>query len=73
MRGVAFRGNSVAEVIDYPDVEPGPEQVLVKLRSSGLCGSDFNRYRADNPNEHSSVLVTSRAGKLLVLDPASAA
>jgi len=51
VRGVAFRGNSVAEVIDYPDVEPGPEQVLVKLRSSGLCGSDFVRYRGESSSD----------------------
>ena len=45
MRGIAFKGNSIAEVIDYPDIAPGPEQVLIKLRSSGLCGSDFMSYR----------------------------
>ncbi|MDA1278642.1 MAG: alcohol dehydrogenase catalytic domain-containing protein [Chloroflexi bacterium] len=56
MRGVVFRGNSVAEVIDYPDIAPGPEQVLIKLRSSGLCGSDFGRYRGEGPNEHSGEL-----------------
>ncbi len=56
MRGVAFYGNSKAEVIDYPDIDPGPEQVLVKLRSSGLCGSDFQRYRADSANEHNGEL-----------------
>ena len=57
MRGVVFRGNSVAEVIDYPDIDPGPEQVLIKLRSSGLCGSDFNRYRNETPNEHDGQLI----------------
>ena len=52
MRGIAFKGNSIAEVIDYPDIAPGPEQVLIKLRSSGLCGSDFMSYRDKLPNEH---------------------
>jgi len=49
MRGVAFRGNGVAEVIDYPDIEPGAGQVLIKLRSSGFCGSDIRRYRGEYP------------------------
>jgi threonine dehydrogenase-like Zn-dependent dehydrogenase len=57
MRGVAFHGNSVAEVVDFPDIDPGPEQVLIKLRSSGLCGSDFARYRDDVPNEHNGQLM----------------
>ena len=59
MRGVAFRGKSIAEVIDYPDLSPAPDQVLIKLRSSGLCGSDFMRYRDDNPNTHNCLLYTS--------------
>ena len=56
MRGIAFKGNSIAEVIDYPDIAPGPEQVLIKLRSSGLCGSDFMSYRDKSPNEHNGEL-----------------
>lgn len=57
MRGVAFHGNSVAEVIDFPNIAPGPDYVLVKLRSSGLCGSDFTRYRQNIPNEHNGQLI----------------
>ena len=72
MRGVAFHGNSVSEVIDFPDVEPGPEQVLVKLRSSGLCGSDFSRYHADSPNEHEGQLMRpghEPCGEIVALGP----
>tara|TARA_Y100000590_G_scaffold71530_1_gene78612 strand:- start:26947 stop:27978 length:1032 start_codon:yes stop_codon:yes gene_type:complete len=49
LRGLVFRGNSFSEVIDYPDITPGPNQVLLKMRSSGLCGSDFTKYRSDSP------------------------
>ncbi|NQW20795.1 MAG: alcohol dehydrogenase catalytic domain-containing protein [Chloroflexi bacterium] len=72
MRGVAFHGNSVAEVIDFPDTDPGPEQVLVKLRSSGLCGSDFSRYRADSPNELNGQLMRpghEPCGEVVALGP----
>ncbi len=47
MRGVRFLGNAVAETGDFPQLKPGPNEVLVKLRSSGLCGSDLRRYRED--------------------------
>ena len=30
--------------------------MLIKLRSSGLCGSDFGRYRGDTANEHNGEL-----------------
>ena len=72
MRGVAFHGKSVAEVTDFPDVEPGPEQVLIKLRSSGLCGSDFSRYRAAWPNEYEGQLIRpghEPCGEIVALGP----
>ena len=46
MRGVRFTGESRSEVADFPDLKPGPNEVLIRLRASGLCGSDLNRYRA---------------------------
>ena len=50
MRGVRFLGNRQCEVIDYPDEPPGENEVLIKLRSSGMCGSDLHGYRSD-PSE----------------------
>ena len=72
MRGVAFHGNTVAEVIDFPDIDPGPEQVLIRLRSSGLCGSDFGRYRGDTPNENDGQLIRpghEPCGEIVALGP----
>ena len=50
MRGVRFLGNRQCEVIDYPDEPPGENEVLIRLRSSGMCGSDLHGYRSD-PSE----------------------
>ena len=47
VRGVKFLGNSQSEVADFPEIEPGPNEVLIRLRSSGLCGSDLKRYHDD--------------------------
>jgi threonine dehydrogenase-like Zn-dependent dehydrogenase len=46
MKGVVFQGDRVAEVLDFPEEEPGPGQVLLRMRASGMCGSDLHRYRA---------------------------
>ena len=51
MRGIRFLGDRQCEVIDYPDEEPGPGYVLLKMRSSGMCGSDLHRYRVPLPPE----------------------
>ena len=72
MRGLAFHGNSTAEIIDFPDVSPRAEQVLIKLRSSGLCGSDFSRYRAKDPNKHLGELIRpghEPCGEIVALGP----
>ncbi|MGW4291017.1 zinc-dependent alcohol dehydrogenase family protein [Streptomyces sp. NPDC004673] len=45
MRGVVFKGNRELEVRDFPDPTPGPGEVVVEIRASGLCGSDLKFYR----------------------------
>ena len=41
MRGVVFVGDGKLEVRDFPDPIPGPGEVLVKMKASGICGSDL--------------------------------
>jgi propanol-preferring alcohol dehydrogenase len=50
MRGVTFIGNRQLEIQEFKDPEPGPGQVVVDVKSSGICGSDLHFYRpADSP------------------------
>jgi threonine dehydrogenase-like Zn-dependent dehydrogenase len=46
MRGVVFAGNRQVEIRAFADPEPGPGEALVRMRASGLCGSDLRPYRA---------------------------
>jgi propanol-preferring alcohol dehydrogenase len=32
-------------VRDFPDPEPGPDEVVVRIKAAGLCGSDLHLYR----------------------------
>jgi threonine dehydrogenase-like Zn-dependent dehydrogenase len=45
MKGLRFLGESKSEVASFPDVSPGPGEVLLEMKASGLCGSDLRRYR----------------------------
>jgi threonine dehydrogenase-like Zn-dependent dehydrogenase len=47
VRGLVFIGNRQVELRDFPDPVPGPGEVVVRIRSSGLCGSDLRSYRMD--------------------------
>jgi (R,R)-butanediol dehydrogenase/meso-butanediol dehydrogenase/diacetyl reductase len=51
IRGVVFKGNREAEIRAFPDPHAGPGEAVVKIRASGLCGTDLHRYRAAEPTE----------------------
>src|SRR5256885_12277595 len=46
MRGVVFLGGRKLELRDFPDPTPGPGEVVVAMKASGMCGSDLHPYRA---------------------------
>jgi threonine dehydrogenase-like Zn-dependent dehydrogenase len=49
MKGIVFTGNRELELRDFPDPTPGPREVVVEMRASGMCGSDLTPYRATAP------------------------
>ena len=46
MRGVVFTGNRQLELMEFDDPTPGPRDVVLEIKASGMCGSDLHRYRA---------------------------
>ncbi len=46
MRGVVYLGNRRVEAREFPDPVPGDGEAVVRVRASGICGSDLNPYRA---------------------------
>jgi threonine dehydrogenase-like Zn-dependent dehydrogenase len=46
MRGVVFTGNREVEILEFPDPVPGPGEVVLEIKASGMCGSDLKFYRA---------------------------
>jgi threonine dehydrogenase-like Zn-dependent dehydrogenase len=46
MRGVTFAGDRKIDFVDIPDPMPGPGEVVLEMRASGICGSDLHTYRA---------------------------
>jgi threonine dehydrogenase-like Zn-dependent dehydrogenase len=45
MRGLVFQGERKVALQDFPDPTPGPGEVVVAMRASGICGSDLRPYR----------------------------
>ena len=46
MRGVVFLGDRRLELMTFDDPTPGPGEVVLEMKASGMCGSDLKFYRA---------------------------
>jgi len=46
MKAVVFTGDRTLELMDVPDPTPGPGEVVLEIKASGMCGSDLHQYRA---------------------------
>ncbi len=42
MRAVVFLGDGQLEIREYPDLVPGPDEVVIRMKASGMCGSDLH-------------------------------
>ena len=55
MKGVVFVGDRKLELRDFSDPTPGPREVVLEIKASGMCGSDLHVYRAAfKPGDSSS-------------------
>ena len=46
MRGAVFLGDRKVELRTFPDPTPGPGEVVIEMKASGMCGSDLKFYRS---------------------------
>ncbi len=46
MKAVVFPGDRKLQFLDFPDPTPGPGEVVLEIKASGMCGSDLKFYRA---------------------------
>jgi len=46
VRGIVFLGDRKVELRSFPDPTPGPGEVVLEMKASGMCGSDLKFYRS---------------------------
>jgi threonine dehydrogenase-like Zn-dependent dehydrogenase len=60
MRGVKLPGGRQVVLCDVADPRPGPGQVLVRMRASGICGSDlraiYREHLGSGPEAYQGVI-----------------
>ena len=52
MRALVYRGPHDIGVEDRPDPQPGPDEVLLRITATGICGSDLHGYTGENKRRH---------------------
>lgn len=72
MRAAVLRGVGEIEIADVAVPEPGPQDVLLKMRHAGICGSDLHIYTGELPGVshplllgHEGVGIVEKCGTLV--------
>jgi len=52
MHALVLRGPYRIEVVEVDTPTPGPDEVLIKVVATGICGSDFHGYSGENGRRH---------------------
>ncbi len=66
---LALGANTRWEIRDLPMPDPGPNQVLIKVRASGLCFTDIHQTRGELPGTFPRVLGHEAVGDIVKLGP----
>ena len=70
MKSVQLGGKSVVRIVDAPEPEPGPDEVVIATAVSALCGSELHGYRGDGQasgnSGHEAAGVVERVGQNVV-------
>ncbi len=47
MKAAVFTGNRTLALETFDDPTPGPDEVVLEIKASGMCGSDLHVYRSE--------------------------
>jgi threonine dehydrogenase-like Zn-dependent dehydrogenase len=67
MRAALRKGIKKVEVIEMEKPSPAPGEVLIAVRSCGICGSDIVRIQEDNPKWDEVVLGHEFSGEIVAV------
>ena len=45
MKAIVFLGERKLDLMEVPDPTPAPDEVVIEIKASGMCGSDLHQYR----------------------------
>jgi (R,R)-butanediol dehydrogenase/meso-butanediol dehydrogenase/diacetyl reductase len=56
VKGLLFPGDKTVVIEEFDDPVPGPLDVVIEMRASGICGTDLHQWRAPSVDGHSGYM-----------------
>ena len=69
LRGIVFHGERELELATFADPVPGPGEVVIEVKASGMCGSDLHRYRGAKATARREIAGHEPAGVVVGVGP----
>jgi threonine dehydrogenase-like Zn-dependent dehydrogenase len=57
MKALVYEGPRQLNIREMPEPEPGPDEVLIKVAYSGICGSELGGYLGENSLRHPPLVI----------------
>jgi 2-desacetyl-2-hydroxyethyl bacteriochlorophyllide A dehydrogenase len=68
MRALVYHGPNDIAVEERADPEPGPDEVLLRITATGICGSDLHGYTGENKRRHpGQIMGHETVGRIVAL------
>ncbi|MDV7242661.1 MULTISPECIES: zinc-binding dehydrogenase [Rhodococcus] len=67
MKSILFPGDGTTVLREMPEPTPGPGEVVVKIRASGMCGSDLHFYHGSFDFDHSVIQGHEPCGEIYAI------
>ena len=69
MKGIVFTGNRTLALQTFDDPTPGPDDVVLEIKASGMCGSDLKFYRSAPGEANKALGIPSGAAVIAGHEP----
>lgn len=57
MKALVYHGPGALRWQDWPEPQPGPDDVLIEVRAAGICGSDLHGYEGRSNRRHAPMVM----------------
>jgi L-iditol 2-dehydrogenase len=66
MKALLLTAPSQIDLVDFPDPQPAPDEVLMRVRACGICGSDVHGWDGSSGRRHPPLIMGHEAAGEIV-------